>query len=339
MSVTAEPVVVEVAPDDEAGLREWFEIEEAARAHDRPADPPESWAEHRVELTHPWPGRESSLWLAHHDGAAAGAVLVGLPTRDNQQIAIVVVTVVPSRRRRGIGTALLAQASAVARARGRRRLVLEVRRDPGGDSPGWSFVQAAGGRLALADQRRRLTVPPPDEAALTRLDAAARAAAVGYDLVGWVGATPAEHLDDIARLTARMSTDAPLGELQWEPEAYDADRIRSRDDAVTARRGVMVITAARSSTSGGLVAFTAVHIRTDVPAHAWQGDTIVDPPHRGHRLGTLVKTANLAQVRAGAPTVRMIDTWNADANPWMVSINEAMGYRPLDHWGEWEIDI
>lgn len=82
-----------------------------------------------------------------------------------------------------------------------------------------------------------------------------------------------------------------------------------------------------------------IHVRPDVPGHAWQGDTLVDPPHRGHRLGSLVKTANLAQLR-GARARRAHDRHLERRHQrWMVSINEAMGYRPLDHWGEWEIDL
>ncbi|MGH3568475.1 MAG: hypothetical protein ACRDRH_21095 [Pseudonocardia sp.] len=136
-----------------------------------------------------------------------------------------------------------------------------------------------------------------------------------------------------------MSTDAPIGDLHQGPEHYDAQRIRDNDAARRARGSVLVATAAQEDATGRLIAFTDMNISVEPGWHAWQSDTIVDPPHRGHRLGMLIKTANLALLRAGHPAVRAIDTWNADSNPWMVSINDAMGFRPLDRWGEWELEL
>jgi hypothetical protein len=72
---------------------------------------------------------------------------------------------------------------------------------------------------------------------------------------------------------------------------------------------------------------------------AGQEDTIVVPEPRGHRLGTLVKVANLDLARAQRPELRVIDTCNADSNPYMVRINEAMGFRPHHRAGEWQLDV
>jgi hypothetical protein len=37
--------------------------------------------------------------------------------------------------------------------------------------------------------------------------------------------------------------------------------------------------------------------------------------------------------------VRYIDTWNAAVNVHMISINERMGFRPVDAWIDWQTDI
>ncbi|GAA4857655.1 GNAT family N-acetyltransferase [Pseudonocardia benzenivorans] len=320
---------------DEPGLRTWFDVGAAAAAHDRPADPPPSWAETRAELTRPWPRRVVEHWVARRDGEAVGALSLAMPTHDNVGSALVDGDVLPAHRRRGIGRALLARAAERARAHNRTRLILEVRR--GGE--GEALMRAVGARAALHDRRRRLPLPPADPAALARLEAEAVAAAPGYTVVGWDGPTPAEHLDDIARLSGRMSTDAPFDDLHWEPEAYDAARIREIDAALAVRGVTALVTAARVGATGPLVAFTVLLHRTEVPWHAGQGDTLVEPAHRGHRLGARVKLANLARLAATAPGVRAVDTWNADSNPWMVAINEAMGFRPYDAWTEWELDV
>jgi hypothetical protein len=58
------------------------------------------------------------------------------------------------------------------------------------------------------------------------------------------------------------------------------------------------------------------------------GTLSVAPEHRGHRLGTLIKVANLEFARAQRSELRAIGTCNADSNSHMVAINEAMEFRP-----------
>ncbi|MBN9110523.1 MAG: GNAT family N-acetyltransferase [Pseudonocardia sp.] len=321
--------------DDEAGLRAWFDVGAASTAHDRPDDPTPSWRGLVSELTRPWPGRDVERWLARRGGDAVGALSVAMPDRDNLSSAIVDVDVLPGFRRLGLGRTLFEYAADRARIHGRTRLIAEVRRGGAGDV----LMKAVGARMALRDQRRRLPLPPADPAALDRLDTAAVAASQDYTLVGWTGTTPDEHVEDIARLSAQMTTDAPFDDLHWEPEAYDADRIREVDAAGAAAGRTTLVTAARPGTDGPLVAFSVLLHRPDAAWHASQGDTLVERAHRGHQLGMRVKLANLARLRAHAPQVTAVDTWNADSNPWMVSINEAMGFRPYDAWTEWELDL
>ena len=61
--------------------------------------------------------------------------------------------------------------------------------------------------------------------------------------------------------------------------------------------------------------------------------------HRGHRLGMLIKAANLRLLRAESPRTRWLNTWNATSNTYMISINEALGFRPVDSWGEWQREL
>ena len=72
---------------------------------------------------------------------------------------------------------------------------------------------------------------------------------------------------------------------------------------------------------------------------ASQGDTLVAPAHRGHRLGLWIKLANLELLLREHPEVRAIDTFNADDNRWMVAINEQLGFRPLRRQTDWELDL
>jgi RimJ/RimL family protein N-acetyltransferase len=54
---------------------------------------------------------------------------------------------------------------------------------------------------------------------------------------------------------------------------------------------------------------------------------MVTRPHRGHRLGLLVKTAMLQWLAEAEPQLERIITWNAVANEHMIGINEALGYE------------
>jgi hypothetical protein len=60
---------------------------------------------------------------------------------------------------------------------------------------------------------------------------------------------------------------------------------------------------------------------------AYQMGTLVRRDHRGHRLGTAVKVANLAALVADRPDVLEVHTQNAETNEWMVSINVRLGFE------------
>ena len=52
-------------------------------------------------------------------------------------------------------------------------------------------------------------------------------------------------------------------------------------------------------------------------------------PHRGHRLGLLLKAAMLEWLAEAEPAVDRIETGNASANTHMIAVNDALGFVPL----------
>jgi len=92
----------------------------------------------------------------------------------------------------------------------------------------------------------------------------------------------------------------------------------------------------RHEASGRIVAWSVLVFHVDERKHAWQGTTIVDPQHRGHRLGMIVKLVNLQQATAAQPELRLVTTWNAAVNAPMIAINELIGFRAVDAWVEWQ---
>lgn len=317
--------LVPVDPHDAAAFAPWFAVLDACLEHDRPGEP--HWGEEEqrvlaVGVVEGDMGRTGTLLAAVEGGRVVGAARAERFTLDNPHLCRVVVCVHPGARRRGTGTALLEACRAWAREHGRTVLSGEVD-EVGPDAPGRRFAERAGAELGLRETRRRLDLPP-DPARVAALRAEARERAAGYALVTWRDAVPAHLLEDRAAMEARMSTDAPTGDLPWELEQWDGARFREHE-ALQARMGRTVLSAG-AVRDGRLVAFTDLGLPRGDPRLAYQWGTLVEPAHRGHRLGALVKTAALEGLVAAAPECRAVVTWNAETNAPMVRVNEALGF-------------
>jgi GNAT superfamily N-acetyltransferase len=329
-----------IDPSDEGTIRQWYELRCAAASVDSPDDPPPCWVHQLGSVRYPWPGGRETVWLARMGGSVVGGCLLNLPTLDNLHNAAGDIVVAPEHRRRGIGRVLMNHLKAEATRRGRTRLIgcTEHPLEPAAPDPLQRFAARAGAVAALVQTQRRLDIHSVDPAVLAGLDVQARARSGSYSLVRWLGGTPPQWLEDMAYLTGRMSTDAPLDDLHWDAEVYDAARIQA-GDACCLACGLHMVTTAAVDGAGQLVAFTRIVGDATSRWHAWQWDTIVAPEHRGHRLGTLIKLANLELARAQRPELRVIDTGNADSNPYMVAINDSMGFRPHRRIIEWQLDL
>lgn len=332
--------VTRLHPADEQGAQQAYEISAAVAAADVPDFPPPDRDYFFAQLSVPFPGTEDEWVLARVGGEAAGYAQIELPQLDNVENVVVDLFVHPAYRRRGVGRALHAYVVRRAHELSRKRIMgFSVEALPGGlprDAAGTGFAEACGATSALVDVRRRLDLADVDTARLDGMLAEAWRHAGGYSLVQWTDATPDEYLDDVAYLDSRLVEDAPMGDLAWEPHKVDADRVRAVD-AVLARRGRrMYHTGIRHDATGRLVAWTALSVNPTPDWHAWQQITIVEPRHRGHRLGVIVKIENLRYARAVRPALRVVDTYNAASNRHMIGINEAIGFRPVDAWHNWQ---
>ncbi len=58
--------------------------------------------------------------------------------------------------------------------------------------------------------------------------------------------------------------------------------------------------------------------------------------HRGHRLGMLLKVANLQELAHYAPEAPLVFTFNAEENRHMLNVNEAVGFRAVGYDGAWK---
>jgi GNAT superfamily N-acetyltransferase len=325
---------VELQPvQDRAALAAWREIVSASLACDHvglPADPIEERLPF-LDGTLPEAGERVLLRLGVLDGEPVAAVELNLPTLDNLAAVSLDVHVLPDLRRKGFGRQVLAAALDETAELGRPRVFFEAPSPLGGGAgPADALLQSIGARPVLKEVRRLLDLQDPL--------ATAPAAPAGYRLVQWIDRVPDEHVDAMAHLMHRMSTDAPLEDMDWEPEHWDAARYREKEEAAMARGRVRVATLAVHEATGTAVGFTDIGVSSFEPETAYQWETIVDPEHRGHGLGFVLKAHNHRRLIETSPGSRWINTWNAESNTHMVGINERLGFRPMEYWTEWQLD-
>jgi len=337
------PLVTTLDPTDAVGLRQAFDVVAESQAADVPDFPPLCPLQFFGSIHHGWPGGRKVYALGRLGDKPVGFLELALSDADNTTTAEIRIEVLPAHRRRGVGRALLDHAQELARSEGRKHLIgMAVTTMPGGEprpEVGNPFAEAFGAKVALVDVRRRLTVETLDHSALDKLLDGAHAASAGYTVVGWSDRAPDEYAADAAYLDGRLLTDAPLGDLAFTEAKIDTERFRAQEAARAARGRRQYLTAARDENSGKLVAITAIDVGATSPWHAFQQITLVDPDHRGHRLGALVKVENLRTVLAAEPRLQVIDTWNAAVNSHMIAINESLGFRPVDHWNNWQLSL
>jgi GNAT superfamily N-acetyltransferase len=325
--------VVPFGDTDEPAARRAYDIFRAAWRDRTPDVPVVSAATFVASVRRPFPTQTFERALGWLDGVPAGFAELAMPKHDNLENATIEIFVSPGHRRRGVGRALHGWAVDRVHAHGRKRLTGEtVQSTPDSDA----FAAAVGASPALAETRSRLDLTTADPGRLDALLAEAWTHAGGYRFVRWDGVPPERFIDHVAYLDSRLLSDAPLGELEWEPEKVDADRLRRSEQQRLDRGFGRFHGGVEHIADGRLVAWTVLAGHPDNPEHLWQNITLVDPPHRGHRLGMIVKLENLRHAREHRPGLTAIDTFNASSNAHMLAINVAMGFRPVDSWMQWQ---
>jgi GNAT superfamily N-acetyltransferase len=221
--------------------------------------------------------------------------------------------VLPEARRRGLGSALYAAASDVAREAGKTGFPTEVSEIP---EDGLRFLANRGFietdrskmvRLDLAG----LAAPdpdPPDGIVLVTL-------AERPDLLPGVHATATEAFPDIPG-----DDDIHVGTLE-EFAARDVDRTGIPKDAFS-----IALDEATDEVAG----YASLIYDAAATAVAYHDMTAVRRAYRGRGIATALKRATIAwAVRNG---LEALDTGNDEDNGPMRAVNLALGYRPAPDW-------
>lgn len=317
--------IEQINPRNEAALRAWWEVGQAATSY-RPGKPWPVWEQSRVALPADNPERGITLLGAIDGRRMVGAGLLTRSLRENLHAVNSYAYVLPDRAREGIGRALVAELELVAAGDGRTTVQSEVYLPPrsGSTSPAEAFAAALGYAVASRESIKELSLA----------DYAARREALAVDpgdyrIVTFDTVCPEEHLESIGRLLGMLLAEVPLGDLDLEDSEWTPERIRAAERRQV-ETGRHVHTAFAITPDGEVAGVSDVRIDDTDHEHGQVGITIVDPAHRGHRLGLALKVATHDLAVATYADLVALDTSNAEANTHMNAVNEALGYRPIE---------
>lgn len=327
--------VVRVTPDEEARFAGWHAALHAGASAGRTDPPIWTLAELRVSF-----GRQQTSYLreayaAVDAGAVVGAAFFEAPLRDNLTYLDLDVCVPRPHRGRGVGAALYERLAERATELGRTTLGAEIHQPfDAPPVPGIAFAAKRQFTRRMTEERRILGLPVGEET-LVRLWDQAHLAAADYLIRSWQGPCPQQYAPQYAQLKSLLASEAPSGDLEYEPHVWDVDRLREHEQQVAAKNWV-VLTAVAIAPDGTLAGHTQIGVPLAEGDRAHQWDTLVLPEHRGHRLGLALKVSNLRVLVERFPRVRRISTYNAPDNAPMVAVNEALGFLPVERLEEWQ---
>jgi len=286
------------------------------------------------------PHEPKRLLVARIDGRIVARAVVE-HTLESSEIAWVTVEVLPEFRAVGIGSALADRAEGLA-SDVDRIVVYAPLPDASGDRvhpptgfgslpadrPEVRFLIARGYTLEQVERASRLALPAPALPAAPPPD--------GYRVHQWIDRTPERWLPDMAALFTLMSTDEPSAGLDEPEDVWTVERLVEYEQRRSSGSREYLVSVVEHVPSGKVVGLTELAVPADLERPAAQNDTIVDRANRGHRLGMVLKVANLLHLERERPGHPSVVTFNAEENRHMLDVNEAVGFVPMGFEGAWK---
>lgn len=299
--IEIEEVDAHAAPDDV--LARFHAIEVACHDELQPGEPERS-AEEVIAFYRYQPTTHTSChWLA--DGGSASLYVFG------PSAAFLHLLVVPARRRRGLGSALLARVL-------QRAHQLDVAALRGSYATGSGAAFTAHVEAVAEDRVVRSVLD------LRAAELPAPRVPEGFRLVTWLARVPDEHLSAYVEARAAMD-DAPSPEGMEIPSSTGAT-IRASEESLARRDREMRLTVAMDD-QGRVGAFTELRVSRGSRL-GFTDDTGTVAARRRMGLARAAKLESLRRLRADHPEVEVVSTSNAEDNSVMRHLNESIGFRP-----------
>lgn len=166
-------------------------------------------------------------------------------------------------------------------------------------------------------------------------DVPVRAVPAGLRAESWVGDVPDRLLPAVAHLFTVFEDTIPTGEAEFDAVVHTPERVRDEDRLRRARGMTAYGTVLLADADDAPLGLTFFEVCTG-REFGFQEHTVTVPAARGRGYAALLKELNAGHLRAQAPEVERIYTWNAAENAPMLAINNRVGFRPLGMTGLWQ---
>ena len=311
-----------------------------------------------LELDDPY--ERQVILVAKFDGEIVGTADIALPLTDNLDLAEFTLDILPEYQGQGVGRQLLEAAEAFARDEGRTRILIDTNH-PGaslhefdadqlvpGSGQGFvplgsrevEFARRTGYTLQHIEQFSACSLPL-DTKLVAELEAEAQEANNGrYRLHHWTDRCPDRWLESVAALENQAGGGAlPIAGGGDDGMVLDARILREAEDATIAQGRRTVVTAVEHIATETLVGLTTISVLAQRQDVVFQDDTVVLQEHRGNKLGLLIKVANMERLTEQFPDARVIYTWNAPENRYLLTVNRQLGFTTAGVTGIWQKEL
>ena len=315
---------------DDALMREFYDLTQRAETLGREQMPFWPFEEFLGAYRSVDSGEDMELFAAYDGDRMIANATLWTQLLDNTDKAFFELSVDVPSRRRGIGSAMVAHLEQLVRDKG-RPLVMSTSNLPYADRddhPYKRFAESRGYELSVCEVKRHLELPVPDDRIQEWIDDAAPRHD-GYSIETFVGAVPDDLVESLCTLIGQLGVDAPTGVVDFEEEVITPQRYAEMVDSVAAMGRARYETVALTP-DRQVVAQSTLAMPLGTSTHVYQWGTFVHREHRGHRLGLATKAVNLRAVQSARDDLTLVSTQNAEANDYMVAINDKMGFHPME---------
>jgi GNAT superfamily N-acetyltransferase len=315
---------------DDSVMRDFYDVMRRAEQFGREQLPFWSFQEFLGAFRSEDSGERQQLFAAYDGDRIVSAAVLWTFLLDNTDKAWFHLDVDVPDRRQGIGRRMLDRLEQVARDDGRRLIMADAKipfaeRETHGYR---KFAEACGYELSNYEVVRHLALPVPDERIQGWIDDAAPHHD-GYTIETFVHDVPADLVESLCVLLGQLAVDAPTGAVDFEEEVMTPQRFAEMLDTVKAMNRARYETVALTP-DRQVVAQSTLAVPLGESTTVYQWGTFVHREHRGHKLGLATKAVNLRAAQQFRDDLALVTTQNAETNGYMVSINEQMGFRPVE---------